>query len=832
MAFLNIFMLIGAAAVAVPIIIHILNRRSSRRVMWGAMRFLLEALVNRRRKILLEEFLLLCLRCLLIILVVLVAARPFIAPGSQVSWLVVLPLLLLSVAAFAATFVLWHYRRLRRYILAFAVLLLLISATAMFFEERLQARIFDTRGSRDIAIIIDASDSMGLGSEGISNFQLALEETEHLMRAAPPGSAFSLIVGGSRPYSPIFIPVSDRDTLLATIQRLEPGRGLMRAPDALALAAYTLAQGNNLAKQIIVITDGQRRGWSLADGGDRWQAVRESLEMLPSTPPVIIRRLKMPDSIRNAAITDIAFSRETIGLDREVRIQVTVANHGTEAITPAGIRLDVEDDSYYEEDIGLIPSGSTRTVDFGHRFQSIGAHAVEAQLVVEDDLPFDNRSWRVVTPLSQLQVLIVDGRPASRFFDRASAFASLALAPGAQAMGDGGGQDVPEEQWLLRPRVIDGPDFASLDFSLARSFLDQYAAVILADVPRLRGPAAEALAQYVEDGGALLVAHGQQSRADFYNAWRLNDKPVLPWQIGEQVFPTANEEQDRIGPAPGSFSHPAIATFRDDHLDLPRVFMRSYWRLQPGEDHTRGRVGARLNNGDPLLVDHSFGSGRVLQFACSLDTRDSNLPSSRAFVMMLHKMVYDMAGSGALHLNMPLRPGASLSLSSLAASIDRQKSDLVEGLEEDIGAIPPDLSAGLHFLALPDRLRSRFWQLLQDDDKLPYALHREGNEGPYHTLNEADRRRLRQYMLWHEALSTEQLLSAMDGARYGHEIWRPLALAAFFLLLAEIALSRWIARRRRIGSKMKVDFQERNQPRESFRRHLETMKTGGKNADG
>ena len=47
MTFLNWFMLLGLAGVAIPIIIHLLNRSRSRVVDWGAMRFLEASLASR-----------------------------------------------------------------------------------------------------------------------------------------------------------------------------------------------------------------------------------------------------------------------------------------------------------------------------------------------------------------------------------------------------------------------------------------------------------------------------------------------------------------------------------------------------------------------------------------------------------------------------------------------------------------------------------------------------------------------------------------------------------------------------------------------------------------
>src|SRR4029453_14716339 len=74
--FLNLAMLAGLGAVAVPVIIHLLNRRRYDIVDWGAMQFL-QISETTRRKFLLEELLLMLLRMGLIALLVLALAAPF-----------------------------------------------------------------------------------------------------------------------------------------------------------------------------------------------------------------------------------------------------------------------------------------------------------------------------------------------------------------------------------------------------------------------------------------------------------------------------------------------------------------------------------------------------------------------------------------------------------------------------------------------------------------------------------------------------------------------------------------------------------------------------------
>ena len=64
MQFFNMLMLGGLAAVAIPIIIQILTRKNVRRISWGAWLFLDKTMKKRRRKVLLEDLLLLACRCL------------------------------------------------------------------------------------------------------------------------------------------------------------------------------------------------------------------------------------------------------------------------------------------------------------------------------------------------------------------------------------------------------------------------------------------------------------------------------------------------------------------------------------------------------------------------------------------------------------------------------------------------------------------------------------------------------------------------------------------------------------------------------------------------
>jgi hypothetical protein len=68
----------GAGLASVPIIIHLLNRRRFRRIIWAAMEWLLAAQRKNARRIRIEQLILLAIRCLIMILIGLALAQPIL----------------------------------------------------------------------------------------------------------------------------------------------------------------------------------------------------------------------------------------------------------------------------------------------------------------------------------------------------------------------------------------------------------------------------------------------------------------------------------------------------------------------------------------------------------------------------------------------------------------------------------------------------------------------------------------------------------------------------------------------------------------------------------
>lgn len=658
MLFLNAMLLSGLVAVFIPVLIHLLNRKSARIMDWGAIQFLRDSLVSRRRPILLEEILLLMARCLLMACLVLAVARPFVPAGSRIPWAIVLPLLLLSVALLGAGIAVWPYRRWRWYLLGAALAGFLLCGAAVLVERWMDTGRLRSRFRQDLAIIIDGSTSMQVRTEGGDTlFEKAVEEAAGIVEMAPEGSTLSVIVGGGRPSVRTPAPSTDRAQVLRLLAELRPVGGTMRALDAIAAAVETLAQGYHVSKQIIIIGDNQENGWETTRPG-RWALLKEVFGTLPAEPRLIYRHIDRPGSFRNLAIADITFSRTLVGTDRDVGIDVRVTNSGTEPVTPESVSLVVEGETLTDNTVAQLAPGESETVRFRHRFGRAGCHVASASVKTSDDLPEDDAQTAVQHVVGTLKVLIVDGGWAPRFLDRPGAFAALALAPGedeelpgtakrgTRAAGKPAtGAELFEAELVDAGALVDGCD------------LGAYGAVILADVPKIPAAAAGQLADYMERGGGVLVAPGWRVDTNVYN--RLQDAD------GGMLMPARLVRRKVLGDdmaaiSTETFGHKAVEALAGGSAgrDIRSVRVSSHWQLDYTAADREVSVCARLSDGSPFILERRVGAGALLLTACALDGRDSNLVTRQAFVPLVHELVSYLARPVSAALN--VRPGGDL----------------------------------------------------------------------------------------------------------------------------------------------------------------------------
>ncbi|MCX8037432.1 MAG: VWA domain-containing protein [Candidatus Sumerlaeia bacterium] len=200
-SFLHTGMLWWLAAGAIPIIIHLLNRRRYRPVPWAAMRFLREAIRVNARRIQIEDLILLALR----VLVLIFAALAFTLP--------------------------------------------ILKSQLLFFGRQPHVCA---------VILLDDSYSMNYVDGDLSRFERARTVAREVVGRLNRGDSVSVILMSDRPRRLFREPTFDLDQVRNQLARLECSYAASAAEGALALAREDLAKARQPAHLVCLISDFQK----------------------------------------------------------------------------------------------------------------------------------------------------------------------------------------------------------------------------------------------------------------------------------------------------------------------------------------------------------------------------------------------------------------------------------------------------------------------------------------------------------------------------------------------------------------------------------------------
>jgi hypothetical protein len=277
----------------------------------------------------------------------------------------------------------------------------------------------------------------------------------------------------------------------------------------------------------------------------------------------------------------------------EWRMEVAVHNFASATARNVSVRLEEDGRVRPPATIAEVPPGGTTKEAFYVNFADAGEHRIAAHLE-PDAVTADNSRYAVVDLPADMPVLLVDGDPGGRD----AKYLGWALAPGGK---------VPTG---VRPR-IETPRF------LATHPLDEFRAIFLANFDRLDRLAVEALERHVAAGGGVVFFAGEQTRSDFINRELYRDgKGLFPVPLGGP----ADLLVDRLEKTPDVQGEDHFL-FRYDrehrNEDLGTVVVQRYFSVakdwKPRADRPVRTI-LSLRGGAPLMVESSFGKGRVLAF--------------------------------------------------------------------------------------------------------------------------------------------------------------------------------------------------------------------------
>lgn len=507
---------------------------------------------------------------------------------------------------------------------------------------------YNSTETRDVVLVVDGSSSMGWEGRTTTPHAAALQWGHRFLEQLRGGDTVALL--DSRDVvRPVITPgTTDFRAIRQALNSLPPPAGGSDLAEATSQGLRILNSAGNLTRDIIILTDLQARPWSI-DDPQRWEFIDEQRRQ-----PTIVPRIWVVDVGGQTAATRENFSLERLKLSREftapdmpVRIQTKLRHHGGQIPASRKIYLEIDGQRLADSTIQstTIPPGGEFSVEFDHAFSTSGAHMISVVLD-PDSLPGDNRADAVVEVTPSLPVIVVDGATHPDPTRSETFFLKVAL-----------GSSTPQSA-LIKPQIITADQ-------LQPGLLTDAQLLVLANVPQLTPQQVTAVQSFVDGGGGLLIALGDQVNRTFYNE--------KLFALGKGVLPGTLEKIDQPPkPAPGaeatpiqidnaSLELPWLQSFRKEHQGgLTETRFDKWWQVTPAQGSggdaaalalPSATISARLTNGAPLLIERNFGHGQVLLVSAPLDSDWSTFPAKPDYVPFLHEALFHLVSSGRTSRN-------------------------------------------------------------------------------------------------------------------------------------------------------------------------------------
>jgi len=513
------FLAVAAALISVPIIIHLINRMRYKRVRWAAMEFLLKAQKRMRRRLIIEQLILLMLRCLLVAL----------------TGFLVLRFVGFSFSDFASKQ---------------GIHLVLLDDTLSMNDTWKENGVAKT--SFDIAkkdILLDKIVK-ALVQTNASDKLIIMPVTQAALEADFQPKVYDRL------------STKDRfDQLKSDLDGLQPT--LLHASMQQAVKRVQDFANNNVEARLTVhiISDFRQRDWARPEAENLHQMLQTMAKnsrdfkarLIDVAYPLWAKGQGAVRSQDNIGILDFRAGTKVAGKAMPVGFTATIANFsGREA--EMEVKIYDENNGREMQEIDLNPPmplkispASTATVTFEVRFDptikasepyfaQISARLKSVALgeLENDGLSADNVRFAAVEVRDKVPILVVDGEGArSRTDNRDSFFLRTAIesVPGASYeifWGDelGGG---------LAVKALERPD------------LGRFPSIFMMNVRELSPKQLANLEAYVRDGGGVCFYLGPQVSAKYYNQNLYKEGAGLfPVPLKDTFYPPPSDEPRKV----------------------------------------------------------------------------------------------------------------------------------------------------------------------------------------------------------------------------------------------------------------------------------------------
>lgn len=370
MEFLNGGLAWFAAGGLIPIIIHLLHRQRFRRIRWGAMRFLMNAVRKTRRRIRLENLILLLIRILVMVFLALAIARP-----------------------------------------------VLMGSAAVLGQDSNTNYIF----------VIDNSYSMGYKRAQATAIELARRRAKEILEKISFSSedTFSLILLSEFPQTAVH-EARTAEQSIAAVEKVGLTDYGTSLPRTFQLIQDRIEASRNVDKRIYLFTDMQRTAWE-ATGKEDLERFRARLARLSKDDRNRFYFVDVGDEApSNVAVVGVSTRERVATVRSRTRFTAQLFNYSPGPVKDLKLSMFVNGVNKAERFIS-IDAQSVALANFEHEFLDPGSYRIKFA-VDSDFLSKDDARYLALDVKEGVRVLVVDGNPGSNL-EAGTKFLQLALDP-------------------------------------------------------------------------------------------------------------------------------------------------------------------------------------------------------------------------------------------------------------------------------------------------------------------------------------------------------------------------------------------------------------------
>lgn len=692
---------LGALAIGVPILIHLLNKRRFKIVDWAAMDFLFEADKKNRRRVRLENFILLALRCLAMLLIGILLARPFL-PSS---------------------------------------------ITKVINQVQKYERVVLLDDSLSQKVLVGNESALEVAKNSLKQMLTELADSDET-------EDWFTIFLTSNPTEPLrvneMVTKSSVNLLNETIDGIQCTDAPADYQSCLQkIKDYVSGERKDVGRVVYVFSDLRVRDWSSTSLQASEFAANKTLQEISEKVPQGFVVDVASDRDQNLAITDFR-TEDLLANTKRISFTVEVTNFGDQTVNDVRIIFQVGDEAPKYQNISSIKPGAKSTAEFLHQFTTITNplsmtddeselarlknYRVTAEIdrqslgekeLLADQLIEDSSRTLAARVMGGIPVLLVDGDP-SLSAER-SETSSLNLM---RIYGSG---------WQIE--TVTSTEFETVP-------LAKYRVIFLCNIDSASNERIRSLEQWVTDGGGLVIMPGNQVDAGTFNQFFHRDGEGLsPLQLAEIEGDSTRNNWVNFEVDPQS--HPALRTIVEtEGVDFDRLNVFSWWSSILDEEKLGDSVSVpiRLSDADNsvLMTEQIYGKGKSIVFTVPADGDWSSWTAFPQYYVMMVDLVDDLVrtndSASIASMGSKIQIPVDLSLYQNQVSIIDPSNEKVEKVASPLEDSDSEASDTIYYVTFDDVDRAGFYEVQLnrhsgETDSLLFASNIDPSEGKLQRLN-------------------------------------------------------------------------------------------------